>query len=631
VSALQSPEGCSVKTERLRPGQQGALDVILSRIKARESRTAIVQPTRYGKSDLIRLAAVLSKREGSSAGSIALSPNLLLRDQLVRGDKVDAMVGRYDVNTSIRHMRVMTSASELRPFSNNEHLLSATSQLATRNIDPFCELVDFEQHRTGLPIIVHIDECHETSENKRRGELVQRLEAAGALIVLYTATAIRADGEMIPGFRAHELDRNDVKRYVVTDAGDDVNNRIDVYEGQRCVVELLADHTTSFQQAWNEKPSPLCNLSREVIDVYLNDISAGDEHLLLSQCSPSKARQYLSKAVRNPVVIEKAVELFVRELDLRQRVNPDAAGIVFSCNDLNEEANKHAKEIAAAITLIKPDYQCCIVTMKSDEGDEASTKQIMRFVGVDGGTGKGDVLIVKFMGGVGLDAARVKVGLDLSSTRTVASVIQRIMRAATPWAGMRTASIITLADPLMDAIWHKYVIEEGGEAPTSTVDVDMEWKDFYFKPKEERDTPLMEIVSADIFAFDDNRGQIGNVENLAFVNELLGRIPTLAGLHTKAELSELLAGFSAPVERMPTSTTTLGATIASKQAVINTRVKELANRDAPYNPKNSEPFRERCRFWMNRAKTAAVVPLGVKLEDIVNTSTLDVMVNFLAR
>jgi hypothetical protein len=71
--------------------------------------------------------------------------------------------------------------------------------------------------------------------------------------------------------------------------------------------------------------------------------------------------------------------------------------------------------------------------------------------------------------------------------------------------------------------------------------------------------------------------------------------------------------------------------ITQKQDAITGRVKDLAQRDAPYNPKNPASYVERCKHWMNRAKTAAGVSLQVELKDIVNTSTLDVMVNFLAR
>lgn len=627
MSSVQSEKGINIKLDRLRPGQRLALETILARVTAGESRTSIILPTRYGKSDLIRLAAVLTKQAGASAGSLCLSPSDVLRRQLVRADKVDQMIVRYSLEAASRQMRLMQNAFEHMPFSNGEYLLSTTIQLATRNIDGFCQIVDEARHRTGNPLLIHIDECHETSENKRRGELVQRLEAAGALIILYTATAVRADGELIPGFRVRVVSSEDVKRYVTTEI-DEETNRVDLYEGERRVVELLADHSTTFKQAWNEEPSPLCNLSREVIDVRLKDISEGEEDVLLSTCTPSKARQYLSKAVRHPDVVDRAVELFLHALAVRQRVNPDAAGIVFSCNDVSHsEANQHAKAIAAAIAAIRPEYQCCIVTMKSDEGDEKSSAQIERFVGVDGSHGKGDVLIVKHMGGAGLDAPRIKVLLDLSPTRTVASIIQRLMRPATPWGQMTTASVITLADPLMDAIWRKHVIEEGGEAPTSAVDCDMEWKKYWEKPKEPWEQVLMEVVGPEMHSFDDNLGQVGDVANLAIVNDLLFRLPELSNTYTKAQLSDRLTGFVMP--DVPVSRSKcLDDIIARKQAEIYQRVKQSA---MPYSGPGDHAFVERFRSTMNRAKVAAGVPLDVELAAIVNTSTLDVMMNFLAR
>jgi hypothetical protein len=416
---------------RLRVGQQRALDVIGERIAAREPLTSIVLPTRYGKSDVIRLASILSVQENTSSAAIALSPSLYLQKQLVRGDKIDEMSMRYGLDRLTGKMRCMQSANEHRPFSNGEILLSGTMQLATRRIDSICKLADHQLKTTGLPLVFHIDECHETAENKRRGELVANIVKAGGLVVLHTATAIRADGEFIPGFRVNVLDRKDVRRIDYYDAGDGLHNWRDIYEGERHVVELVADHVTGFKEAWDEQPSPLCALSREVIDVNLNDISSEEESLLLSECSPSMASKYLGKAVRHPLVIEKAVELFTNELTLRQRVNPDAAGIIFTCNDTGQVSNEHAKQIADAIQEKTVDWDCHIVTMKNPEDDERATKQIERFVGVDGKHGSGDVLLVKRMGGAGLDSERIKVVLDLSPVRSVASVIQRLMRVAT--------------------------------------------------------------------------------------------------------------------------------------------------------------------------------------------------------
>lgn len=66
---------------KLRPGQRVALGVIQQRVERGEKATAIVLPCRYGKSDVIRLAALKMWDEGIASGSIALSPNTVLRAQ----------------------------------------------------------------------------------------------------------------------------------------------------------------------------------------------------------------------------------------------------------------------------------------------------------------------------------------------------------------------------------------------------------------------------------------------------------------------------------------------------------------------------------------------------------------------
>src|SRR5258707_1244612 len=66
-----------------------------------------------------------------------------------------------------------------------------------------------------------------------------------------------------------------------------------------------------------------------------------------------------------------------------------------------------------------------VIATSAADGKEV----IERFAG-----GHGDVLIVKQMAGMGLDLPWVKVGLDLSATRTYAALIQRMFRPATPHA-----------------------------------------------------------------------------------------------------------------------------------------------------------------------------------------------------
>lgn len=621
-----------MKLERLRPGQREAFNVILARIAAAEPRTAIVLPTRYGKSDLMRLVAFAAKEQGLSHGSIALSPGLFLRNQIVREDKILDMCGRYGLAPLHGRMRRMESARELDPFGNGEVLLSSTIQLGTSQMLEFSELC---AHYRDRPIVLHIDECQETSEIKKRGEFVDKVIDAGGLVVLYTATPIRADGEVIPGFKVAEIGSEDIRRYVTTPI-DEAMVRVDVFEGVRHVVELQADHTTTFQQAWDETPSPICQLSREVVDVRLVEIGGkGDEPeaLMLSQAAPSVARKYLNKAARNPIVVERAARLFCNELLTRKRVNEHAAGIIFTSNDDGSVANSHAKEIQSVLRDVAPDLDVVIVTLKNEEGDAKAAEMIQRFVGTDDKPGRGDVLIVKQMGGAGLDCGRLKVLLDLSPVRTVASVIQRMMRVATPWGATTTASVITLADPLMSAIWEKFVVAQGGASVfTGTCD-ELDLVDWYKKPKTD-DLPGKELMvdEAGVAAFDDHRGQVGDMSSLPFINELLRRLPSLTSLHTKAELSVALAGFGGTeaFEDQPEPQRSADHEIKKKHGQINALCDDKAGAGGRYMPgAAADEWAERRRDWMTRAKKSAGVPPGTKLSEITNLRTLNAIIDYL--
>ena len=135
----------------------------------------------------------------------------------------------------------------------------------------------------------------------------------------------------------------------------------------------------------------------------------------------------------------------------------DCGAIVYTMNDLggkDEEDNAHANAIRAAIRKFRPDLTVCIATSADGKGKEL----IESFV-----EGEGDILIVKQMAGLGLDCSRLKVCLDLSATRTPASLIQRLMRIATPHNGIMTGIVVTPKDVLGDACFNLFIRNQGGE------------------------------------------------------------------------------------------------------------------------------------------------------------------------
>lgn len=626
-----------MRIDRFRQGQFDAFNVCIDRIESGEQTTSIVLPTRYGKSDLMRAVAYELKRMGIIAGSVVLSPGIVLRDQIVKPDKVADMARRYDLDLrQALQVRTMRDPFE-QPFPNGEYLISATFELATRRIDQFAKMADSVQYMTGKPLLFQIDECHEASEQKRRGEFVATLLDHGAQFILVTATPIRADKEIIPGFRVRVLEEDDARRFVVTDAGDGIHNKIDVYEGKKELVVLDADHVTTFRQAWNEKPASLCHLSREVVDVDLHKLDGeGDTNLKLSETSIATARRCLAKAIRNGEVMSKAVDLLVDHLMLAKRVNPRCAAIVFTGNDdADSQDNAHARRVKDLVEVSQRRYKAHldvrIVTMKSeDRDDEKSAAAIREFVGTEEDNGRGDILIVKQMGGRGLDAPRVKVVLDLSSVRTVASVVQRIMRCATPYHGMVVGTVITLSDPMMAAIWKQQVSDEGGEQVGEWRQVDMEWKRDYLKEKEESDSEQFFINGADLSIYDDSHGLMGDMQLRSEVERMCKLFPELSAMFTRPEIQRRLcmeqAGEIDPVKPI----VTVDSEIANLRADINDQAKINAG---PYPGKSNraaaDEWQARLREEHSAAKRAAGIDPGIKLEHITSLHSLRMVMNAL--
>lgn len=614
---------------KLRPGQREALFKLLGNIRNGKQLTSIVLPTRYGKSDVMRTAAYIGKEQKLIGGAFVLSPQTTLKSQMVDDSKVVSMCIRYGLNALLAgptRLRKMSDAFELRPFSNGEYLLSATMQLATLNVDRMVEICQHVLHETKLPVLWQIDECHETSDVKKRGQLVQKLKEAGAYISLYTATAVRADGDIIPGFEVEELSREECIRYECCDSEEPDKVLVKKYAGDKVLVRLKADHETTFRQAWNEKPSPLCNLSREVIDVQIEGSDGKPE--TISKCSKSRASDLIGKAVRNSEVVRQGVKMMLSELRTRKRVNPECAAMVFTSSDEGEIANAHAKQVSLEIERQQEasgdDFTVQIITMKSED-DERASDHLLKFC-----NGHYDIVIVKQMGGAGLDVGRLKVLLDLSSQRTVSSVIQRLMRVATPWQGIKTGTIITLADPLMDAIWKKYVVDEGGEHDASGVLYDDELVDTYLKDKEESLEQKDMVTGAELSMFDDNNGAIANAEIEPAVNCLLQELPELGNTRTKAELANILFR-NERLKNMITincqDVSPLGGEIAKKHATINERADEILKRRVGQNYTQERWRAEAKKLW-GAAKAYAQVN-GAELRQIVNMDTLTKLQNFM--
>lgn len=529
-----------INLDKARPGQVAAISTIVERVSTDQTHTSIVLPTRYGKSDVIRLSALKLFSDKIISGSIVLSPGGDLRNQIVRSGKVRDMCDRYGIPVGIAKNVHEWRHAENEPFANGRYLLSTTIQYANRNADDIARIINSRFFMTGLPVVVFVDETHMVSNKNKWGKAIQRFvfdqdgRDNGARVVLLTATADRADGSEIPGFEYEVLKEEDLIKTIRTPLGEKV--QVDLYEGKKKQVRIKAHCEVTFKDAWDETPSPLCTLSRDCIDVeareFIGGLAASDSKKL-SELSASQARLVIGRAVRDEGIMRKGVAMFVSELQRARELVPELAGIIFTGHDedSDSEANEHANKVRDLIGEMS-DFDCVIATSKSD--DDTVSNHLSKFE-----KGVGDVLIVKNAGGAGFDCSRLKVLLDLSSVRTFSSTVQRIMRVATPHGKVTNAVVITLADTIMSAIWERVVSESGGE----WVDGSMSLVDSHLI-----DAPICginskrswSIIGADVSSYDDTEGNLGDMEMRSEVEKMLTAFPALITCYTKPMIANRL-------------------------------------------------------------------------------------------
>lgn len=517
----------------LRRGQRGAMEVIVGRFRRRENNTAIVLPTRYGKSDLARVTSLRLWNDGEMSCALALSPNEILREQLADSNRWNEALLRYRIKPKSDPCIAVLPRVKVRPNSNGEMFLSATIQLVQANLDIFAQWVEYESRRTGLPPLVWCDEAHAQSDTNAWGSVPQTLAEAGAHVVLMTATPERSDGQRIPGFEFETIEVEDVQVVSHRAGSRPELVRVDLFEGVKTTVRLRAHYEVTFGEAFAE--NALCKISRTPFDVDLRTVRDDfEEHVSLSELSPTRARSELGSVVRHPLVITEGVARVIAELRRYQRLVPEAGVFVYCGNDTEKDdpaVNKHAQRILADFRRQAPDLDGRIVTSATGTAKE----DMQRFA-----SGRGDVAIVKQMASVGLDIGRLVIGLDLSPTRTYAALVQRMMRPATPYGPLLVCTWITPDDVVSKAVFERVVSDQGGEAETSDLTLVRSYEKERTEPPIEARTLFVD--GTDVADFSDSHGSQAEGALWRRTSNFISHLPlAIQGVASAAEIALALA------------------------------------------------------------------------------------------
>lgn len=621
----------------MRPGQLAAFMVTVQRIRSGELATSDVLPTRYGKSDTQRLVQMQLHAEATVCGTVQLTPSLYLVRQFCSDAEVLEMAKRYGICPSLA-VKIRQAQPDDEWFANNEYCVAMTMQMATVKNNPAILVENAQQwaEKTGLPVHLSIDECDETVLGRSRGNLVERWMKAGFPFSMWTALAVREDGERVPGFDYEEIASEEgvrVESFPEIQQDGEIKRRVNTIAGRRVQVRIRANHETTFREAWDESPSPLCHLNRLVVDVDLED-EDGNAIGKLSEQSESLGRSALSKATMNDAAITQGVRYLLQDMKQNRAADERCTAIVFTGNDREEVSNEdnfHAKLVETKIHELSSEcgfrkkLRVVVATVKKED---KIADLLDDFVSGRGG----DILIVKQAAGRGLTAPHLKTLLDLSSVRKARSYVQRLMRVATPFHSIRTATVITLADKVGTELWKTYIQDQGGESDPDMVQfVDDELiRTKLVDIEDGADEGGVTVSGAALQMFDDSMGLFGSAAQYPLVAKIVEAIPESKARRTLAEIAKALHDVGlditqSDVLRTASAPVGLGSEIKQLQDGIHAKAKEIVSRDTPYmgvSSDQSEAYREAMTVLYAGAKRAAGVALTMALRSITNVKTL---------
>lgn len=553
--------GDSIDPRQLRPGQRGAIDEIFMRVRAGQKNIAIVLPPGYGKSDVIRVSAVMLMLQNMVCRTLILEPAENLRGQIVDQLKMNESVKRYRLppvlGNGIRTYEAKTAPVKPWPPGRNRDapFVSMTIQMANRHRLFLEQWVANESRESRAPVLVFVDEAHTGSDENEWGGTTRALRDAGAVVVLLTGTPYRSDKRRIEGF---QWDEEEVKpvRIGRTRSGDSGERLVDIYEGTSTILKLKPDYEHTLHEAWEvDSPPSLCKLTRLPYDFDLesHDRLTGDvlPDTALSRVSPWQLGGKFGRLLREDAVVEYLCSVFVEQLASKQAQAPDAAGIIFVGNNdnsiLDPLEREHALKVKEALRRL--DHNLKVVVATSDNSSQGIAA-LKRFQGSEEGgrvvKGQGDVLVVKQMGGVGYDAPRLKVCLDLSVVRQPGPFVQRVMRIARTWRygeGERevqqTAIYITPKDQRGEALWQKFIADEHGETSLTNV----EYIQTLQAGEQQRlgeEYELIGIRPADYYS--DTKQQESPADSLPTVMRVIHAAPPIGDVMTHPDIEKVIPG-----------------------------------------------------------------------------------------
>lgn len=609
-----------------RRGQKGAFNCIMETIR-KKNTCAIVLPTRYGKSDVIRAACIELVSQGVFAHALIITPGQNLRDQMVWKHKINEMFTRLN----IRNFFGYNSTTEFRLpiFGPNDYFNVMTTQMFNLNIQQICDYSKEIQRKTGKPLFLCVDEVHNNSTENSWGNAGLKWLGAGNSAGLFTATPYRENNEQILGF--------DIKPTGVTEEYKTTKTRInlddpfklflDTYNNKDELYTLNPDYHFTFKEAFAE--NCLAKLHKHDFDVIL-ELPGTHEKKAISQMSTKEVRGFIGDIVRDEKVIQKGAECLVKCLNHRKSFDKNTQAIIFCGNDLDKQnSDGHANAIKQAVLAENGSYKIVIAT-----NNNKKSNQVIE----DFNRGIGDILIVKQMASQGLDNNNLKVALDLSAVRAFNSYVQRITRIATLNAKHEYADFITINDALARILWDELVEKNQGNYRMTEKEL-IDTKIIDIKDKDYHNEPLVVLYTESGFITDIQGDTISSedweIYGIHFKVEdknysiKLGKMICESHNVPRDKASEFLARhFKEKLEEKPKPMPINNIEVLKgKRETINQIATSITKKLKLKEP--NKTFEEIIIEVYNKTKMHAGINLNVPLNKIVDPNILENMIVFL--
>lgn len=603
-----------------RTGIPESIQTIVERHNAGATTTSIVAPPRYGKSDIIRLSAMELVENGDACAALALAPWNQLANQLVNTEKMQAMADRYMDRAKLSTVPRMFVGGRINHMSDTfhetskiQHLFTATIQMVNLQIGKFEDWL-IRCMSYGERPIVFIDEGQLLSTKNKWGEIAKLTIKHGAHIVLLTGTPYRSDCKAIPGFRVEVMNQEHVE-HIITRRIDDKHLLKKTFEGIKAESVLKADHTISLHEAWDIKA--LCKIDTKWIDV---DMLINGKDKQLSELKTNSVCQNLRNVVTDQKTIRNSMEKAIDDMKYRRNAGMKDAGIIVvtACDITDEmeefEVNQHAKRVRKEIEYIDPTLNVIIATQAEDDenGGSKGSDMLDEFAK----KGRGDILIVKNMGTVGLDCPRIKTVVLLGTTRQLASWVQTILRGGTTVENVPYFTLILTDDVRNRENWEFIVKGQGGEM-THLSDLKQIDEEVIEKEKDPTQDKFINILDAKYVRTEDSHDDLVLTDE-SDIQAVLSAYPEF-GRFSAVEIAKLIQSGAVVVPKEKKSTAGVfdaGEECRKLRKQMNDIADKLASKKATYDKNNP-----RCEWKEWRKKAITYMKNGANIRQEIGKET----------